>query len=58
MTLSHREQEILDEIADGLAEQDPALVAELSRPRPRLRSRLPYGSAYGRWACSSWPWSC
>jgi hypothetical protein len=41
MTLSHREQEILDEIADGLAEQDPALVAELSRPRPRLRSRLP-----------------
>jgi hypothetical protein len=41
MTLSHREQEILDEIADGLAAQDPALGAEFSRPRPRLRSRLP-----------------
>jgi hypothetical protein len=41
MTLSHREQEILDEIAKGLAEQDPALVAGLARSRPLLRSRLP-----------------
>jgi hypothetical protein len=41
MTLSRREQEILDEIADGLTEQDPALVAEFARSRPRVRSRLP-----------------
>ena len=41
MTLSHREQEILDEIADGLAEQDPALIAEFGQSRPRGRSRLP-----------------
>ena len=41
MTLSHREQEILDEIADGLAAQDPALIAEFGQSRPRVRSRLP-----------------
>lgn len=41
MTLSHREQEILDEIAHGLTEQDPALVAELARSRPHVRSSLP-----------------
>jgi hypothetical protein len=41
LTLSRREREILDEIADGLTEQDPALVAEFARPRPRVRSRLP-----------------
>jgi hypothetical protein len=39
MTLSHREQEILDEIAKGLAEQDPALVAGLARSRPGVQSR-------------------
>ncbi len=38
MTLSHREQEILDEIAKGLAEQDPALVAGLARSRPGVQS--------------------
>jgi len=38
MTLSHREQEILDEIARGLAEQDPALVAGSARSRPGVQS--------------------
>jgi len=41
MTLSRREQEILDEITDGLTAQDPALVADFVWPRPRVRPRLP-----------------
>ena len=41
MTLSRREEEILDEIADRLAEQYPVLIAEFARSRPRVRSRLP-----------------
>jgi peptidoglycan/LPS O-acetylase OafA/YrhL len=40
MTLSHREQQILDEIAKRLAEQDPALVAGLARSRPAAHSRV------------------
>jgi hypothetical protein len=35
MTLSPREQELLDGVADGLAEQDPPLVAEFARSQPR-----------------------
>lgn len=32
MTLSRRDEEILDEIAGRLAEQDPTLIAEFARP--------------------------
>jgi hypothetical protein len=56
--LSHREQEILDEIAKGLAEQDPALVAGLARSRPSYAPGCRYGSTYGQWAPWSWLCSC